>query len=118
MRDYLYIFLLRKIGKIIDLKKNKILSEIISIVLLFTTFLFIGLWHGNSIYFFYYAIAQAVGVCFVSIWGKLLKSFLDPIIYEKYNSNKVIRYLSIFVTMNYVCFSFYFISADTAFKGF
>jgi len=118
MRDYVYIFFLRKINSIDNVRSNNLIMEFFSIILLFITFLFIGLWHGNSLSFIYYALTQAFGVCFVQIWGKLLKVFLSKESFNNYMTSSPIRIFSIIITLNYVCFSFYLFSSDAAFKGF
>lgn len=81
-------------------------------ILIFITFFIAGVWHGSTWNFIIFGLIHGFGVAVTRIYGDILKSLLGRSGLKNYYKNSAIRLIAIFITFNYVCFSFIFFHVD------
>src|SRR5580704_7731597 len=80
--------------------------------LLFMALFLAGVWHGTTEGFVAFGVLNGLGAAVTRIYGDGLRAILGPKGLHAYLQNRLIRWIAVFVTLNYVCLAMLFFSSN------
>ena len=108
LRDYVY-FPLQKMMIAFGVK-NFVLMACIAYLF---TFILAGVWHGDTMFFFWYGLSHGVAFSVFLTYKKILEKKLDRDSLKAYKNNKVMRVIGTLLTYHYFFFSLFFFMNKT-----
>lgn len=108
LRDYVY-FPLQKMMIAFGVK-NFVLMACIAYLF---TFILAGVWHGDTMFFFWYGLSHGVAFSVFLTYKKILEKKLSRESLKAYKNNKVIRVIGTLLTYHYFFFSLFFFMNKT-----
>ena len=108
LRDYIY-FPIQKLMISFGIK-NFVLMACFAYLF---TFILAGVWHGDTIYFFWYGLSHGLAFSLFLLYKKILESNLNRDQLKAYQNNKVIRVMGTLLTYHYFFFSLFFFMNKT-----
>ena len=79
---------------------------------LFLTFTIAGIWHGTDLNYLIYGLFQGLGIVVATSFRDNLKKKIGKKGLKKYDANKWIGIVEIFITWMYICLTFSFVGYD------
>jgi hypothetical protein len=70
-----------------------------------------GVWHGSTAGFAVFGAIHGLGVAANRFYGDALKSWLGRERFKRYEKSRLIQWLAVLLTINFVCFAFIFFSS-------
>jgi len=110
MRDMVFT----PLAKFLLEKLPKTLHEHALVLPTVAVFMMIGLWHGSEMHYLLFGLAHAFGMVAHYYYGLILKRSLTKEQLRKYNSNKLIQAMAVFLTFAYVTATFFLFANDDA----
>lgn len=86
-------------------------------ILLFLSLVLAGAWHGSTTNFLLFGAMHGLGAMTNRIYADTLQSCLGRSGFQRYQKNYLVRILSVFMTLNFVCFSLLLFSPETRFAN-
>ena len=99
LRDYLYFPIQTNLARYIPLLMSMIIACLLS-------FLIMGIWHGNSVYFSVFGLLHGIGIVIVNLYTEGLKKILNKKELKAYKENRLIKISSIIICQCYIIFTF------------
>lgn len=82
----------------------------------FVAFVLAGVWHGSTANFLIFGLLHGLGVSLVKIWETIIIKRSGRAGLKKYLAVSWVRWVSIFLTLNFVSFAFIFFTPDVGNK--
>ncbi len=107
IRDYLFMPMYKFIAE-----RKPRMAPSLAFVCYFVAFFFVGVWHGTTANFAVFGLLHGLGASGVKLWEMLLMRRFGRPGLLLYLESRLVRWLAIFATLHYVCFSMLFFSAQ------
>lgn len=109
IRDYLFM---RNYKRLAERIRNPLTLRLSAYLLLFTSLLIAGIWHGSTLNFVIFGLWHGIGVFIVEIYGDTIKKFFGKRGYRKYMAKPFIKLLCILITFTYFSASLVLFETD------